>query len=135
MAKPSVNRITLVGELQGPVEIRNTGGGDKVASFVVVTRRSWQSRGRDHEKAEWHKCVAWNPKHGYKLADVVERWGRQGCTVYVEGRVEYRTFDNRTGDTKYLTEIVCTEFKVMDGAGPTDVEDAVTAHYGDSNGR
>lgn len=113
----SLNKVTLIGNLGADPEIRTTTGGNKVASFSVATGRQWTSAsGEKQEKTEWHKCVAWNAK-GTGLADVIERYVKKGDRIYVEGRVEYRQYEDKDKQTRYVTEINVREILLLGGRG------------------
>lgn len=110
----SVNRIALLGNMGEPPEVRETHGGQKVVQFVLATTRKWTTAGGEaREKTEWHRCVAWNGV-GPQYADIVEKYGRKGLLCYVEGRLEYRSYDGRDGQKKWVTEVIVQEFVALD---------------------
>lgn len=112
----SVNKVTLIGNLGADPEIRSTSGGNKVANFSVATSRQWTSAaGEKQEKTEWHKCVAWNGSRGTGLADVLERYVKKGDKVYLEGRIEYRSYEDKEQQTRWTTEINVTEILMLGG--------------------
>lgn len=107
----SVNKAILIGNLGAAPEIRTTGGGTRVAQFSVATSRRWNDKtGQQQEKTEWHRIVVWD-----KLVDVVEKYVNKGDRIYVEGEIEYRTYDDRDGNTKYVTEIRAREIVLLGG--------------------
>jgi single-strand DNA-binding protein len=107
----------LIGNLGADPEVRSTSGGGKVASFSLATSRAWNSAsGEKQEKTEWHKCVVWNVK-GSGLADVVERYCKKGDRIYVEGRIEYRQWQDKENQTRYVTEINVRDLLMLGGAG------------------
>ena len=111
----SLNKVTLIGNLGADPEIRSTSGGNKVAQFSLATSRQWTSAsGEKQEKTEWHKCVAWNAK-GSGLADVVERYAKKGDKLYIEGRIEYRQYEDKDKQTRYVTEINVREIVLLGG--------------------
>jgi single-strand DNA-binding protein len=113
----SLNKASLIGNLGNDPEIRTTAGGSKVATFSLATSRQWNSAtGEKQEKTEWHRCVVWNTK-GTGLADVVERYCKKGDKLYVEGRIEYRQWQDKENQTKYTTEINVRELLML-GSGP-----------------
>lgn len=126
----SLNRVTLIGNLGNDPEIRTTTGGNKVAQFSLATSRQWNSAsGEKQEKTEWHKCIAWNQaQRGTGLADIVERYVRKGDKLYVEGRVEYRQYEDKEKQTRYVTEINVREIILLSPkAGAGDALDAAPA--------
>lgn len=115
----SLNKVTLIGNLGNDPEIRTTSGGGKVAQFSLATSRQWNSAsGEKQEKTEWHKCVAWNQgSRGTGLADVIERYAKKGDKLFVEGRIEYRQYQDKENQTKYVTEINVREIILLGGRG------------------
>jgi single-strand DNA-binding protein len=111
----SLNKVTLIGNLGNDPEVRSTSGGNRVATFSLATSRSWNdAAGAKQEKTEWHRCVVWNTKSS-QLADIVERYVKKGDKIYVEGRIEYRQWQDKEGQTRYSTEINVREL-IMLGA-------------------
>ena len=111
----SLNKVTLIGNLGADPEVRSTNGGNRVATFSLATSRSWSSpSGEKQEKTEWHRCVVWNSKAS-TLADIVERYLKKGDKVYVEGRIEYRQWQDKENQTRYTTEINVRELIMLSG--------------------
>ena len=127
----SLNKVTLIGNLGNDPEVRSTTGGNRVATFSLATSRSWNdASGSKQEKTEWHRCVVWNTK-GTGLADVVEKYCKKGDRIYVEGRIEYRQWQDKENQTRYSTEINVRELVMLGGSrggGGGDFE-------GESSGR
>jgi single-strand DNA-binding protein len=113
----SLNKVTLIGNLGNDPEVRSTSNGSRVASFSLATSRQWNGPAGDkQEKTEWHKCVAWNAK-GSGLADLIEKYVKKGDKLYVEGRIEYRQFQDKENQTRYVTEINVRELILLGGRG------------------
>ena len=113
----SLNKVTLIGNLGNDPEVRSTTGGNRVATFSLATSRSWNNpSGEKQEKTEWHRCVVWNTK-GSQLADIVEKYVKKGGKVYVEGRIEYRQWQDKENQTRYITEINVRELIMLDSRG------------------
>jgi len=111
----SLNKVTLIGNLGNDPEIRSTTGGNRVAQFSLATSRTWNdASGAKQEKTEWHRCVVWNTK-GSQLADIVEKYVKKGDKLYVEGRIEYRQWQDKDGQTRYSTEINVRELIMLGG--------------------
>jgi single-strand DNA-binding protein len=122
----SLNKVTLIGNLGSDPEVRSTTGGNRVATFSLATSRTWNSTsGERQEKTEWHRCVVWNSKSS-QLADVVEKYVHKGDKLYVEGRIEYRQWQDKEGQTRYSTEINVRELIMLSsprgGGGDFDGE-------------
>ena len=113
----SLNKVMLIGNLGSDPEVRSTTGGNRVATFSLATSRSWSSANGDkQEKTEWHRCVVWNVK-GTGLADVVEKYCKKGDRIYVEGRIEYRQWQDKENQTRYTTEINVRDLLMLGSTG------------------
>jgi single-strand DNA-binding protein len=111
----SLNKVTLIGNLGNDPEVRSTSGGNRVATFSLATSRTWNTAtGERQEKTEWHRCVVWNTK-GSQLADIVEKYVKKGDKLYVEGRIEYRQWQDKENQTRYSTEINVRELIMLSG--------------------
>jgi len=111
----SLNKVTLIGNLGADPDVRSTTGGNRVANFSLATSRSWTgANGERQEKTEWHKCIVWNSKTS-TLADIVEKYLKKGDKVYVEGRIEYRQWQDKENQTRYTTEINVRELIMLSG--------------------
>jgi single-strand DNA-binding protein len=109
----SLNKVTLIGNLGADPEVRSTANGSRVATLSVATSRQWNNQaGEKQEKTEWHRVILWNSKAA-QLADVAEKYLKKGDKVYIEGRIEYRTWDDREGKTRYSTEINARELLML----------------------
>jgi single-strand DNA-binding protein len=130
----SLNKVSLIGNLGNDPEVRSTTGGNRVATFSLATSRSWNdASGARQEKTEWHRCVVWNTKTS-QLADIVERYVKKGDKLYVEGRIEYRQWQDKEGQTRYSTEINVRELimltsKSQSGAAAGDFDSAPDGTY------
>lgn len=113
MAK-SLNKVMLIGNLGKDPELRYTSGGVAVATFSLATNESWKDQdGNLQERTEWHNIVAWK-----KLAEICGEWLKKGKKVYIEGRIQTRSYDDKnTGAKKYITEIVAENMIMLDGRG------------------
>ena len=117
----SLNKVTLIGNLGSDPEVRSTANGSKVATLSVATSNQWKDKsGEKQEKTEWHRVVLWNSQYR-KLADVAEQYCKKGDKIYVEGSIEYRSWQDREGQTRYTTEINAREVILLSGKGdPSD---------------
>ncbi len=108
MASSSVNKVILLGHLGGDPELRYTGSGKAVAGFTVATSGYG---GRDREPTtEWHRIVVWD-----KLAELCNQYLYKGRQVYIEGRLQTRSWEDRNGQKRYTTEIVAQQVIFLGG--------------------
>lgn len=105
----SVNMAIIVGNLTRDPEMRYTPGGHAVTSFAVATNRSWVSEGQSREDVEFHNVVAWN-----KLAELCSQFLSKGRKVFIQGRIQTRSWDDANGVKKYRTEIVADDMVILD---------------------
>jgi single-strand DNA-binding protein len=117
----SLNSVQLIGNLGSDPEIRSTNNGGRVATFSLATSKSWKgANGEKQEKTDWHRCVVWNNSKGGGLADIVEKYVTKGMKVFVSGRIEYRQWQDKEGQTRYSTEINVADLLML-GANGTPV--------------
>lgn len=115
----SLNKVTLIGNLGADPEVRSTSNGGRVATVSLATGRQWKgANGERQEKTAWHRVIFWNAKgNGQQLADLIERYCKKGDKLYVEGEIEYRTWQDKEGQTRYTTEINGREVILLSGRG------------------
>jgi single-strand DNA-binding protein len=107
----SLNKAILIGNLGADPEVRTTTGGTRVAGFSLATSRNWTDReGQPQERTEWHRIVAWD-----KLAEIAEQFLHKGDRVYVEGEIQHRSYEDKEGVTRYVTEIRVRELVMLGG--------------------
>lgn len=108
-----INKVTLLGNLSGDAEYRvltNNGAQKAVSTVSLATNETFKdAQGNTQEKTEWHKLVFWD-----KLADVVNNYTRKGSKVYVEGKLRTRSYKDKNGNDRYITEIQVTELVLLD---------------------
>ena len=113
----SLNKVTLIGNLGADPEVRSTNNGSRVANLSLATSRQWTGQnGEKQEKTEWHRVICWNNK-GAQLADLAEKFMKKGDKIYVEGRIEYRTWEDREKQTRYVTEVIAREVILLSPRG------------------
>ncbi|MBU1131258.1 single-stranded DNA-binding protein [Patescibacteria group bacterium] len=110
-----LNKATIIGNLTRDPEVRTTPSGINVANFGVATNLVWNDQnGQRQEKAEFHNVVAWR-----KLADICGQYLKKGGKVYIEGRLQTRSWDDQNGVKRYRTEIIADNMIMLDRAGQT----------------
>jgi single-strand DNA-binding protein len=103
------NRVNLIGNLGQDPEIKSLENGKKLTRFTLATSEEFKnSDGQKVKETTWHNIVAWNG-----LADVAGRYLKKGGQVAVEGRIVYRSYEDKNGATKYITEIVINEMLML----------------------
>ena len=118
------NKVYLIGNLGRDPEIRSTASGMPVANFSVATNRRWTDReGNRQEQTEWHNVVCFG-----RQAEVAGQYLTRGRQVFIDGRMQTRSWDDRqTGEKRYRTEVVCENFQML---GPrVDRGDAYQGGY------
>ncbi|HET9065249.1 MAG TPA: single-stranded DNA-binding protein [Gemmatimonadales bacterium] len=118
----SLNKVILIGNLGADPEVRTAGStGNRVATLSLATSRQWTGKdGNRQEKTQWHRIICWNANKGQQLADIAEKYCKKGEKIYVEGEIEYRTWDDKDGQKRYSTEINCRELILLGGRGGDD---------------
>ena len=103
------NRVTLIGNLGQDPETKTTDGGKKVAHFTLATNDGYKNAdGQKISETTWHNIVAWNG-----LADIASKYLKKGKEVAVEGRIVYRSYEDKKGVTKSITEIVLNDLVLL----------------------
>lgn len=108
MATRSWNRVELIGNLTRDPELRYTPQGNAVATFSVATNRTFVSEGEKKEEADFHRCVAWN-----KLAELCSQLLKKGNKVFLSGRLQNRSWEDSSGQSKQTTEIVIEDMILL----------------------
>jgi single-strand DNA-binding protein len=129
----SLNKVMLIGNLGKDPELRHTASGTAVATFSIATSERYKNKqsGEWEEKTEWHNVVLWG-----KQAEVAGQYLAKGRTVFIEGRLQTRKWQDRDGNTRYSTEVVGETMQMLSpkgdgggrGAGASNVSDT-TASY------
>ncbi len=107
----SINKAFLIGRLGADPEVRYTPSGAAVANFNLATNRSWKGKdGNRQEETTWHRIVVWRG-----LAELAKEYLKKGNMVYVEGHIQNRTWEDQNGQKHYVSEIVASDLKLLDG--------------------
>lgn len=113
----SVNKVILIGNLGKDPELRYTPGGTAVCTFSLATTEKFKNKqGEQQDRTEWHNIVTWSG-----LAEICGKYLEKGKSVYIEGRIQSRSYDDRDGNKRYVTEIVANDMKMLGSpsASPT----------------
>lgn len=102
----SVNRAILIGNLGADPEVRYTQDGTAVANFSIATTEKWKDRdtGEAREDTQWHRIVCWS-----RLAELAGEYLSKGKSVYIDGRIQTRSWEDRDGIKRYTTEVVASQ--------------------------
>jgi single-strand DNA-binding protein len=112
-----VNKVILVGNLGKDPEVRHTASGKAVARFSLATSEVWNdAEGNRQERTEWHNIIVWG-KQGETCAQYLAK-GRQ---AYIEGSIRSRSYDDKNGQKRYITEIIAQRVRFLGGGGGTRV--------------
>jgi single-strand DNA-binding protein len=108
-----INKVILVGNLGQDPELRYTGSGTAVCNMRLATNESYKdSNGEWVERTEWHNVVAWA-----RLAEICNEYLTKGSQVYFEGSLQTRSYDDKDGNTRYVTEVKAREMMMLSGRG------------------
>jgi single-strand DNA-binding protein len=108
-----INKAIIIGNLGSDPEVRYTQSGTAVANFSVATTEKWKGQdGQMQEQTEWHRIVAFA-----RLAEICGEYLSKGSKVYVEGRIQTRSWNDKDGNKRYTTEIVAKDMKMLDPKG------------------
>ncbi len=115
-----VNRVVLVGNLGADPDTRFTPTGTQVVTANLATDNTWVDRqGTKRHRTEWHRLVLWR-----RLAEIATQYLHKGSRIYIEGRLQSRSWEDDHGHRNYLTEIVVSDLRILDGAehGPAELD-------------
>jgi single-strand DNA-binding protein len=107
----TVNKVILLGRLGADPQLKYTASGKATVSFNLATNAVWKDQeGKQQEKTDWHRVTAWG-----KLAEVIGEWLKKGGLVFIEGRLQTRSYEDTNGVKKYITEVVAQEMEIGGG--------------------
>ena len=125
-----VNKVILVGNLGKDPEVRHLEGGAAVANFTLATTEIYKDKtGARQEQTEWHNVVVWRG-----LAEIAEKYLKKGMTIYVEGKLRTRSWDDKEGHKRYTTEIVGDTFTILSKKDSPSPAAEDTGHSGSKIG-
>jgi len=113
-----VNKAILIGRLGRDPEVRVTPEGTMVTSFTLATDEQWKDKnGEKVQRTEWHRIVTWG-----KLADICGQYLVKGKLVYIEGRIQTRSWEDKEGMKRSTTEIIASDMKMLDSRGQSKAD-------------
>jgi single-strand DNA-binding protein len=120
MARGGLNKVMIIGNLGKDPEMKFTPSGKPVTTFSVAVGRMYKTpEGESREETEWFRVVAWN-----QLAEICNQYLHKGNKVYVEGRLQTRTWKDNSGQDRYMTEVIANDMQMLDtrqaGQGPSE---------------
>jgi len=109
-----INKVILIGNLGADPDIRYTPSGSAVANLTIATSETWKDKanGERKEKTEWHKVVLFS-----RLGEIAGEYLKKGSKVYIEGRLQTRKWQDKSGNDRYTTEIIGNELQMLDSRG------------------
>ena len=112
MSKGSINKVILIGHLGSDPEVKVTPSGVQVANSSIATSESWTDKnsGEKQERTEWHRLVLWR-----RLAEVAAQYLTRGSRIYVEGKLQTRSWDDQSGQKRCATDIVVDQLEMLGG--------------------
>ena len=124
MASRSVNKVILVGHLGKDAETKFTPNGNARSTFTLATSRRWkdQQTGDWKEETDWHNIIIWR-------AENLANYLLKGKQVYVEGRLQTRSWEDKDGQKRYMTEVVADELILLGGGGRGDAPGGSSGEY------
>jgi single-strand DNA-binding protein len=127
-----VNKVILIGNLGKEPESKTLDGGNTVTNFSLATSESYKDKkGEKVDKTEWHNIAVWG-----KLAEVAAKYLKKGSSVYVEGKIQTRTWDDKDGNKRYSTDIIANNFTMLGGkseGGSSTAQPETASAEGDSS--
>ena len=103
------NRVQLIGNVGNDPEVKTFDGGKKVANLTIATNDSYRNeKGEKVEQTEWHRAVAWG-----KTAEIIEKYVTKGKEIALDGKLTHRSYDDKNGEKKYITEVVISEITLL----------------------
>ncbi len=109
----SINKAILIGNLGADPELRYTSSGSAVANFNIATTEKWKDKdGQMQERTEWHRIILWS-----RQAEIAKEYLHKGSSVYIEGRIQNRSYDDKDGVKRYISEIVGQRMQFLGGRG------------------
>jgi single-strand DNA-binding protein len=103
------NKVQLIGNVGNDPEIKNFEGGKKLANITLATHESYKNdKGEKVEETQWHRVSAWG-----KTAEIIEKYVAKGKEIAVEGKLSHRSYEDKNGEKRYITEVVASEILLL----------------------
>jgi single-strand DNA-binding protein len=126
MAAKSLNRVQLIGNLGKDVDMKFTPQGTAVAKLTIATNESYKDGSEWKSRTEWHNVVLWA-----RLAEIANEYCKKGSKVYIEGRLQTRSWDDKqSGQKKYMTEIIASDLIMLGGKDDSQPDEERTRRQG-----
>ena len=107
----SVNKAILIGNLGRDPEMRYTPSGQAVSTFTIATSERWRDKdGQPQERTDWHNIVCWG-----RQAEIANQYLKKGRPVYIEGRIQNRSYDDKDGNKRYISEVIAQKLQFLGG--------------------
>ena len=117
-----LNKVMLIGNLGRDPEVRSIPSGQQVATFTLATNRRWTDKaGQRQEQTEWHQIVCWG-----KSAEIAAQYLTKGKQIFVEGRLQTRSYDDKDGKKVWTTEVVAEDVILLGGRGEGGAPDEMS---------
>lgn len=123
----SVNKVIIVGRLGQEPEMRSTNSGQQVCTLNIATSETWMKDGKKEEKTEWHRVILWG-----KQAENANKYLKKGRLVYIEGKLQTRTWQDQQGSKRFTTEILANSMQFLESMSASRVDNN-TPQVEDSN--
>jgi len=130
-----INKVILIGNLGADPEVRFMPSGGAVANLRIATSESWKDKqtGEAQERTEWHTVALFN-----RLAEIAGEYLKKGSKVYIEGSLRTRKWQDKNGQDRYTTEIICSDMQMLDSRGggrnsPSDPDASSSSSMGSNN--
>ena len=103
------NKVQLIGHVGNDPEIKSFDGGKKLAKLAIATNESYKNdKGEKVEETQWHNLIAWG-----KTADIIEKYVVKGKEIAIEGKLTHRSYEDKNGEKRYVTEVVIDELLML----------------------
>ncbi|MBE8162510.1 MAG: single-stranded DNA-binding protein [Bdellovibrionaceae bacterium] len=120
----SLNKAMIIGRLGNNPEVKTISTGNTVANFSIATSENWLKDGEKQERTEWHRIVVWG-----KMADICGKYLSKGSSVYVEGRIQTRSWEDKDGQKRYTTEINAQRVQFLDTKKSQNATTSTEDHF------